>query len=286
MEPTPAHPPLGSATDGLVPAGQSLPLGVYLRELWLRRDFMIRVPLEELRAQNAHTFLGGIWLVLNPLLQVGVYFLVFGVIMPIDRGVDQYLVFLTIGVFVFFYSQRVVSEVARSVVVNLGLIRTLRFPRAVLPLSATVGQAMACLPALAVMAVVVVAHGTWPHPRWLLIPGLLVLQTAFSLGAGFVAARYNHTYRDLENLLPFVFRLAFDVSGVLYSVDHYIDSTLGRAIFLANPFYCFVTVWRWVMAGTPAAGEVWVATGMWSTITLVVGFALFRAREPPYGGTG
>tara|TARA_B100000949_G_C14124555_1_gene384021 strand:- start:12 stop:755 length:744 start_codon:yes stop_codon:yes gene_type:complete len=247
---------------------------------------MIRVPLEELRAQNAHTFLGGIWLVLNPLLQVGVYFLVFGVIMPIDRGVDQYLVFLTIGVFVFFYSQRVVSEVARSVVVNLGLIRTLRFPRAVLPLSATVGQAMAFLPALAVMAVVVVAHGTWPHPRWLLIPGLLVLQTAFSLGAGFVAARYNHTYRDLENLLPFVFRLAFYVSGVLYSVDHYIDSTIGRAIFLANPFYCFVTVWRWVMAGTPAAGEVWVATGMWSTITLVVGFALFRARETTYGGTG
>ena len=286
MEPTPAPPPLGSTTDGLVPAGQSLPLGVYLRELWLRRDFMIRVPLEELRAQNAHTFLGGIWLVLNPLLQVGVYFLVFGVIMPIDRGVDQYLVFLTIGVFVFFYSQRVVSEVARSVVVNLGLIRTLRFPRAVLPLSATVGQAMAFLPALAVMAVVVVAHGTWPHPRWLLIPGLLVLQTAFSLGAGFVAARYNHTYRDLENLLPFVFRLAVYVSGVLYSVDHYIDSTLGRAVFLANPFYCFVTVWRWVMAGTPAAGEVWVATGMWSTITLVVGFVLFRARETTYGGTG
>ena len=87
-------------------------------------------------------------------------------------------------------------------------------------------------------------------------------------------------------MLPFVFRLAFYVSGVLYSVDHYIDSTLGRAVFLANPFYCFVTVWRWVMAGTPAAGEVWVATGIWSTVTLVVGFALFRARETTYGGTG
>ena len=171
-------------------------------------------------------------------------------------------------------------------VVNLGLIRTLRFPRAVLPLSATVGQAMAFLPALLVMAVVVMAHGTWPHPRWLLIPALLVLQSAFSLGAGFLAARYNYAYRDLENLLPFVFRLAFYVSGVLYSVDHYIDSTLGRAVFLANPFYCFVTVWRWVMAGTPAAGAVWVATGVWSTVTLVVGFALFRARETTYGGTG
>ena len=286
MEHTPANPASDNTTDGLVPAGRPLPLGIYLQELWLRRDFMIRVPLEELRAQNAHTLLGGIWLILNPLLQVGVYFLVFGVIMPIDRGVDDYLMFLTIGVFVFFYSQRVVSEAARSVVVNLGLIRTLRFPRATLPLSATVGQTMAFIPALTVMTAVVAAHGTWPHPRWLLIPVLLALQIAFSLGAGFLAARYNYTYRDLENLLPFVFRLAFYVSGVLYSVDHYIDSTLGRAVFLANPFYCFVTVWRWVLAGTPAAGEIWVATGVWSTVTLVVGFALFRARETTYGGTG
>ena len=285
MEHTHTNPASDNTTDGLVPAGRPLPLGAYLQELWLRRDFMIRVPLEELRAQNAHTLLGGIWLILNPLLQVGVYFLVFGVIMPIDRGVDDYLMFLTIGVFVFFYSQRIISEAARSVVVNLGLIRTLRFPRATLPLSATVGQTMAFIPALTVMAAVVVAHGTWPHPRWLLIPALLTLQIAFSLGAGFLAARYNYTYRDLENLLPFVFRLAFYVSGVLYSVDHYIDSTLGRAVFLANPFYCFVTVWRWVLAGTPAAGEVWVATGVWSTVTLLAGFTLFRARETTYGGT-
>ena len=285
MEHTHANPASDNTTDGLVPAGRPLPLGAYLQELWLRRDFMIRVPLEELRAQNAHTLLGGIWLILNPLLQVGVYFLVFGVIMPIDRGVDDYLMFLTIGVFVFFYSQRIISEAARSVVVNLGLIRTLRFPRATLPLSATVGQTMAFIPALTVMAAVVAAHSAWPHPRWLLIPALLALQIAFSLGAGFLAARYNHTYRDLENLLPFVFRLAFYVSGVLYSVDHYIDSTLGRAVFLANPFYCFVTVWRWVLAGTPAAGEVWVATGVWSTVTLLAGFSLFRARETTYGGT-
>ena len=277
--------PSGVPTDGLVPAGQPLPLRSYLRELWRRRDFLIRVPLEDLRAQNAHTLLGGIWLLLNPVLQVGVYFLVFGVIMPIDRGVDQYLVFLTIGVFVFFYSQRIISEAARSVVVNLGLIRTLRFPRATLPISTTVGQAMAFVPALTVMATVASAYGNWPHYRWLLIPVLLALQTSFSLGAGFVAARYNHTYRDLENLLPFVFRLAFYVSGVLYSVDHYIDSAIGRAAFLANPFYCFVTVWRGVLTGTTAAGEVWAATSAWATITLVVGFALFRSRETTYGGT-
>ena len=93
----------------LLKVGESVSLSEYLKKLWSHLHFMIRVPLEDLRAQNSHTFLGSIWLVLNPLLQVGVYFLVFGLVMPIDRGVDQYLVFLTIGVFVFFHSQRVIS---------------------------------------------------------------------------------------------------------------------------------------------------------------------------------
>ena len=247
---------------------------------------MIRVPLEELRAQNAHTLLGSVWLVLNPLLQVAVYFLVFGIIMPIDRGVDSYLVFLTIGVFTFFYSQRVISDGARSVVNSLGLIRTLRFPRATLPISNAVGQALSFGPVFAVMVVVVFAHGNLPTVRWLLIPPLFALQTLFSLGCSFATARFNHLYRDLENLLPFVFRLLFSVSGVLYSVDHYVDDAVLRGLFAFNPMYVYVTTWRWVMVGGPATAVEAASAVIWAVVTLVVGFTVFRAGENGYGSTG
>ena len=274
------------APDGLFPVGRPVPLGDYLREIWRRRDYLVQVPLNDLRSQNAHTLLGSVWLVLNPLLQVAVYFLVFGIIMPIDRGVDSYLVFLTIGVFTFFYSQRVISDGARSVVNSLGLIRTLRFPRATLPISSAVGQALSFGPVFAVMVVVVFAHGNAPTVRWLLIPPLFALQTMFSLGGSFATARFNHLYRDLENLLPFVFRLLFYVSGVLYSVDHFIDDALVRTLFLFNPLYCYVTAWRWVMVGDSASGAVMAATGIWAVVALTVGFTLFRAGESDYGGVG
>ena len=270
----------------LLKVGESVSLSEYLKRLWAHRHFMIRVPLEDLRAQNSHTFLGGIWLVLNPLLQVGVYFLVFGLIMPIDRGVDQYLVFLTIGVFVFFNSQRVISESTRSLVINVGLIRTVHFPRAVLPMSATVGQALAFIPVFVVMTIVVLAYGNWPHLRWLLILPVFVIQNTFSLGIVLIGARINHSYRDLENLLPFVFRLLFYISGVLYSVDSVVEDDLWRAIFLLNPMYCLVSLWRWVMVGTSTGGEVWLATGAWSLLALLVGLSVFRSKETTYGGTG
>ena len=278
--------PAADADQGLFTVGTPLPLGGYLRQIWARRDYLTQIPLNDLRSQNAHTLLGGLWLVLNPLLQVGVYFLVFGVIMPIDRGVDSYLVFLTIGVFTFFYSQRVISDGARSLVANLGLIRTLRFPRATLPAASTVTQALSFGPVLAVMVVVVLAHGKLPTWRWLLVPSLFALQTLFGLGGALAAARLNHLYRDLENLQPFVFRLLFYVSGVLYSVDHYIDDATVRALFLLNPMYCYVTAWRWAMVGDAASAGVMAATAAWAVGALVAGFALFRSGEHSYGGTG
>ena len=126
---TPTEPSTEPSTDGLFPIGRPTPLGIYLRDLWARRDYIVRVPLNDLRSQNAHTLLGGAWLVLNPLLQVGVYFLVFGVIMPIDRGVDSYLVFLTLGVVGIVYGAVVATMqrdlkrlVAYSSVAHLGFI--------------------------------------------------------------------------------------------------------------------------------------------------------------------
>ncbi len=270
----------------LIRVGEPLSLSEYLKRLWSHRHFMMRVPLEDLRAQNSHTFLGSIWLVLNPLLQVGVYFLVFGLIIPMDRGVDQYLVFLTIGVFVFFYSQRVISECTRSLVINMGLIRTIHFPRAVLPMSAMTGQALAFIPVFIVMSIVVLAYGNWPNFKWLLILPVFIIQNTFSLGIGLIGSRINHSYRDLENLLPFVFRLLFYISGVLYSVDSVVEDDFWRAIFLLNPMYCLVSLWRWVLVGTSTGEEVWLATGIWSFLALVVGLAFFRSKETTYGGTG
>ena len=275
--------PTGSETDGLFAVGRSTPLGAYLWNLWRRRDYLLRVPVEDLRVQHSHTLLGNLWLLLNPALQVTVYLLVFGFLIELDRGVEDYLAFLTVGVFVFHQAQRTVSAGARSIVANVGLIRALRFPRAALPVGSAIGQLLSFTPVLVVMLVVTVAHGYAPGLRWLTLPGLLRALTAFGLGAGLAAARANHTYRDLENLLPFLFRLLFYLSGVLYSVEHFVDDGVLRSLFALDPLYCLITAWRWALLGTDASGLVWAGTIGWPVITLVGGFVAFRSREATYG---
>ncbi|MFT5202297.1 MAG: teichoic acid transport system permease protein [Candidatus Aldehydirespiratoraceae bacterium] len=271
------------ANDELFSASRVEPLGTYLRSLWDRRDYIIQVPLNELRVQQANTLLGNVWLLLNPVLQVGVYFLVFGLIVDVRRGIDDYIVFLTIGVFVFFFSQRVITNCASSIQTSIGLIRAMRFPRAVLPLGNVVFAVLAFVPTFFVMILVTVGYGNLPTWRWLAVVPIFILQISFSAGAGFFVARLNHLYADLENTLPFIFRLLFYMSGVLYAVDRFIENESLRQLFAINPMYDFLSLWRWALLDLEVMGVVWFASVLWAFVALIFGFLFFRAGEGSYG---
>jgi teichoic acid transport system permease protein len=254
--------------------------------VWARRDFATAVAVGEIRSQNMDTVLGNLWHILNPLLLIGIYYLVFGVILGLTErgGVDNFLAFLAVGVFAFHYSQKCVMAGAKSIVGNLGLIRSIAFPRAVKPLSTVIGQTLAFVPAIAVMLVVSAFTGEPPRPAWLAIVPIFVLQGLFNLGAALIAARLTDAFHDLQNILPFVFRLLFYMSGVLYSVDRFIADDRLRSLFLANPFYVYLS-----LARAPIMDEVdWdptlaAAAVAWTVVGLVAGFFYFRAGEENYG---
>lgn len=269
--------------EGLTRLGRRPALGDYLRETWRRRDYALHVPLNEIRVQNRNTMMGSAWLVLTPLLSVGVYFVAFGLILRADRGVDSYLSFLTVGVFTFFLTQRCVGHGAKSIVSNIGLIRAIQFPRILLPVSEVIGQAISYLPVMAVMLIVALADGADPRWSWLALPGLVALQLMFSLGIALVAARLNYAVRDLENTLPFMFRLLFYLSGVLYSVERLVASPVLRDLFALNPMYSYVTVTRWAVLGVNLPHWTLVSIVAWSIVMPVFGLAVFRLAENDYG---
>lgn len=263
--------------------GEKPPLPVYLRALWQRRDFAVTAPLGELRAQNMDTVLGNLWHLLNPVLLVAVYFTIFGLLLDTSRGVDNFIAFLAVGVFVYQYSQRTTIAAAKSIPSNEGLIRSIHFPRALLPVSTVIGQTLAFMPAVVIMLIVAVATGEQPHVRWLMLAPILVVQVAFNLGAAFVVARLADSFRDVQNILPFLFRLLFYLSGVLYLVEAWVADPVLRRLFNANPLYAFVTLARSAILGGPTDPELWLSALVWTGAILPVGFAFFRAAEQRYG---
>jgi teichoic acid transport system permease protein len=276
--------------DDLIPLGRSMPVRVYLRSLWERRQFAISVPLGELRTQHMNTVLGNVWHLLNPMLQVGVYFLIFDLLLNTSRGVENFIAYLAIGVFCFGYMQRSIRACASSIVNNEGLIRSLSFPRAILPISAVVRETIAFWPAVVLMTVLAAVTGEGVRWTWLAIVPWTVLMAIFSLGAGLILARLTDRLQDVDNVLPFLFRLAFYMSGILYAFERFVPDAYMNwlPIIALNPFYAFISHMRHALMSTYGADPavdpwLWPSALLYPVVFLVFGFLYFRAGEQRYG---
>ena len=100
---------------------ESAKLSRYTLGLWRRRSYIWYVATSELRSQQIDTVLGNLWHLLNPALSIAIYYLIFGLLLQTTRGVDNFILFLTIGLFVFQFTQRSTISGATSIGKNLGL---------------------------------------------------------------------------------------------------------------------------------------------------------------------
>src|SRR4029077_4701827 len=169
---------------GLRPSAARPPFRDYIRDLWRRWAFMLAFATARNIAMYPEAKLGQLWQILTPLLNAGVYFLVFGLLLHVNRGVPNYLAFLVTGVFVFNFTQRAFIQTSTVVTNNLSLIRALQFPRAALPLAYVIVELQQMLLSMVVLAVIVLATGEPLTVYWLLAIPVLLLQTIFNVGVG------------------------------------------------------------------------------------------------------
>ena len=260
-------------------------LRAYLRQLWAYREFAITIPLGQLRARSQHTSLGRAWYLLNPLLLIAIYYAIFEVVLGIEsrRGVPDYLPFLTVGVIVYSYTRSTVQSGATSLTASQRLVRSLRFPRTILPFGVMVAQTSTHLYAIAVLLVALIPMGQFPSWRWLLLPVALLLQGTINLGLTMYAARLTFTFPDLTNLLPFMLRLGLYVSGVLIPINaELITNDLVRTILQLNPIYNVLEIHRQLLLGYPHDAWPWIASVSWAVLLLVTSSIYFRAAEDRY----
>ena len=271
---------------GLRRAGARLPLDEYTRRLWDRRYFI----LEYSKASNAQgyerSFLGQYWQTLTPLLNIAVYYLIFGLLLHTSRGVPNYIAYLSVGVFVFGFCTESLTAGAKSITSNIGLVRALQFPRAVLPISTTLVALLSLLYSLTILLPIALLTGeplTW---RWLELAPALLLQAMFCLGLAFVVARIGAQVPDTVQVLPFVSRVWMYLSGVMYSVQ---AAAQGRPAWVGtvlqyNPGNVYLQLARHaLLTGSPASMTTWLAAIAWSVGLLSTSFLYFWRGEETYG---
>jgi teichoic acid transport system permease protein len=276
--------PALAARHGLHRIGARPPLGQYLGDIWQRRHFLWTLASGRAYTRNTDNYLGQVWSVLNPLLLAGTYFLVFGVLLGTDKGVVNYVPFLTIGIFIFSHISSAITAGSTAITGNLSVVRALHFPRALLPLSVAVAELITLLPALAVMVLIVLLSGEPVRWSWLLLVPAIAVITVFNTGCALLAARVVATARDLRNLIPVGTRLLRYFSGVFYSIEHYASEGIAGLILQYQPVAIYLQLVRsCLLEETPVDPSLWWWGVGWAVVFLVMGFVLFWQAEERYG---
>ncbi|MCF3102680.1 ABC transporter permease [Streptomyces roseoverticillatus] len=278
---------------GLAVSGARPSLPDYARQLWARRHFIVAFSRAKMTAQYSQAKLGQVWQVATPLLNAGVYLLIFGVLMQQSRGmgIRTYIPFLVTGVFVFTFTQSSAMAGVRSIAGNLGLVRALHFPRAALPISFAMQQLQQLLLSMCVLFLFLIGFGHMPGPSWALIVPVLALQFLFNTGLAMILARAGSKTPDLAQLLPFITRTWMYASGVMYNMVEALEKAHAPKWVIdvvgANPAAVYIDLMRWSLIDDHSRihlpPHVWLLAVGWAVVVGAGGFVYFWKAEEQYG---
>jgi ABC-type polysaccharide/polyol phosphate export permease len=250
----------------------------YLLEQMVRR---------ELRQKYKGSALGVVWYLVNPLVLMGAYALMFGVLLKAVQ-IPDYPLFLIVGLIVWMFFAQSLLSAATSLVDQASLVGKVRFPRETVPASVVAVQFVTFAVLLVLVAPVAVAIRGTLDPALLLLVPVVALLFCFTLGLSLVVAVLHAYYRDVQPILAAALLPWFFLTPIFFRVQdlpglH--DRGWAEALLRwANPIAPFVEAVRDVLyAGAVPGGTTLAYVAVASGLALAGGWVLFRRLEGELG---
>jgi lipopolysaccharide transport system permease protein len=255
-----------------------------LREAWESarglvryRELLWRLFRTAVARESTGTALGVVWWLLDPIL-FGLAFIFFVQVILGGGGIENYALFVFMGVTVWKHFQSGVGNGIGTTAGRLQLMRQIAFPKAVIPVATALAETFHFFIALGIIIVIAIPFGVHPSPAYLLFPVLVAIQFMLMLGTSFALSALNIFFRDIRNITGYALRLGFFLSPTIYAVPQIPDKY--RDLYELNPFATILPAFHSVLL----QGEIhnarplaMVAAG--SFAVLVVGFLLFVRLE-------
>jgi lipopolysaccharide transport system permease protein len=258
------------STEGLFPR-------LRLRELWAFRELALALALKTLRVRYKQTIFGISWAVLQPLLAVVVFTIVFGRLAGLPTDGLPYAVFNYAAMIVWLYVSSSVNAAAQSLVDSRDMVSKVFVPRLVAPLAAVVPGLVDLAIAFVVLVGMLVVYGVTPSAAVLLTPAWVLAAVAVAVAVGVPFAAANVRFRDVRHALPLLLQVWLFASPVVYSSS--LVEGGWRWVYALNPMVTVLDGFRWSVADGPAPGPESLVSAAVVLALLVGGLAYFRRAE-------
>lgn len=253
-----------------------------LRDVWAYRELLFFLVWRDLKVRYRQTALGVLWVVLQPVLSMVVFSLLFGGLLNVPSGGVPYPIFAYAALLPWNYFAASFNRSSASLVGSAHLITKVYFPRLVIPISGVLSGLVDFAVAFVVLIIMMVMYGIRPTPAVVLLPAFILLAMATALGFGLWLSALNVRYRDINYLIPYLVQVGMYLTPVIYGSA--LIPERFRFLLALNPMTGVVEGFRWALLGNHLAdaqppGALFPVSIAIALLILISGAIFFRRTE-------
>ena len=250
------------------------------RRLYSYRKILFNTTVNDIRSKYSGTFLGIFWVVIFPILFLGIYAVVYTMIFKVRIGQQtplDYVLLIFSGLIPFLGFAEALGMGISSIISNKSLIKNTLFPIDLIPVKAVLVSSLTMVVGLSLLLVVLWARGEF-HVTQLLLPVIMLLQIMFTIGIIWLLSAFNVFFPDIGQLTSVVILMLMLISPIAYT-QNMIPDNLMLLMYL-NPLYYMISLYRAAAVEGTIPLDILFAFTIISLFTFQVGYLIFKRLQP------
>ena len=247
------------------------------KELKAYQDLFYFLVWRDIKVLYAQTVLGFAWAILNPVVQIIIFSVIFGRVAKIPTDGIPYVLFSTVAIIPWTYMADSMSASSQSLVGGHGMLGKVYFPRIIFPLTSVLAKLVDFSISLMIIVAVMIYYRVTPTWNLVYLPFMILLMVIIPAGIGLWLSSLAIRYRDVKFAMPFVIRMLIYSAPILYTASAIPDQY--RLLYSFNPIVAVVEGYRACLLGTPMPWEFILPGSIVAVVILVFGALYFRKME-------
>jgi lipopolysaccharide transport system permease protein len=261
-------------SNGLIP--------INLRELWDYREVLYFLTWREFKVRYKQAALGVAWAILQPLLTMVIFSVIFGQLAKLPSDGTPYPVFSYVALLPWNFFASALTRAGISLVSNSNLITKVYFPRLLIPLSALTAGLVDFAISFVILLGLMIYYGIAPTWNVIWLPLLLLLAFITSLAVSLWLSALNVQFRDVQYAIPFLVQAWMYASPVAYSTGLIPAHGLWRIIYGLNPMAGVIQGFRWALLGGSPPDTLLAISTIMVLVLLLTGLVYFKKMEKSF----
>lgn len=251
----------------------------YLKELYKFRELLIALVVREVKVRYKQSVLGITWAILQPVLMMVVFTVIFGKFVKVSSEGAPYPIFSYSALFFWTFFATSLSNGANSVINHSDLVRKIYFPREIMPMSAVFAAFVDFCIAGAVFLALIIYYKVQVNINFLFILLMVPLQIMFTIGVVFFLSSINVYYRDIRHAVPFLVQIWMYATPIVYSMSA-VPKKLQLPYVIINPMAGLIDGYRAVILhGKPPTLNYLGITGLITLALFIFSYVFFKKLE-------